>query len=87
MKPNRVVGLLPDLALAVAVASVRGEPEHGVARGGDEGGRDGNLVLGAGRDVEADLADDGHVEVVHQRHLQALAPLVEELVVEGLFKE
>ena len=57
---------------------------HGVVGRRDERGRDGDLVLRAGRDVEADLADDGHVEVVHQRHLQALAALQLEVVVEGL---
>ena len=52
--------------------------------GGDEGGRDGQLVFRAGRDVEADLPHDGHVQMVHQGYLEALAALVEELVVEAL---
>ena len=81
---NRRAAAIPDLALAVTVTPVRGEPHHGVVGRGDERRGDRDLVLGAGRDVKADLSDDGHVEVVHQGHLQALAALAEVVVVEGL---
>ncbi len=73
-----------DLLLAVAVPLLRREPPHGVRRRRDERRRHRDLVLGAGRDVEARLPHDWHVQVVHQGHLQALGALVIVAVVERL---
>ena len=41
-----------------------------------QSGRYGDLVLCARRNVEGSLANDRHVQVMYNRHLESLAPLV-----------
>ena len=46
-----------------------------------------HLIFSSGCDVKSRLPHDGHVQVMHEGHLQPLGSLVVVAVVEGLYVE